>query len=391
MSDPVIFVGFTPESSRLMIGRSDSVAIYGLDPFEVIVEQNSCGASHLAQLNETSLVACVGTGSDPAFSPRVLRLINVTTNAIAAEISFRSTILFINFIPNLFVILLENILYVFDIQSLSAIFSQDISKNRTGLCAVTQKHCAQHLIAYPHNETSVLLFDVVNLKTVNVFKVHRCRISAMAFSSAGSELATASLRGTVIRIWDVKDGRLLHEFRRGISPVKIMSLSFSHDDAFLASTSDTNTVHIYAINASPEPTSTSAISSYYPKSLTAPSLSRSDYQLRLKANTPSLKRNRCIGQWHASTTKLFIVTSYCGDANLLVLTFDFWNGAFHLIAEDSLTPAESEFVDAVAITRDAEEPTQGTSVDWAEIDMATAETISSARITNSQNDRRQMN
>ena len=41
-------------------------------------------------------------------------------------------------------------------------------------------------------------------------------LAAVAFNPSGSKLATASERGTVIRVFNVTDGTRLLEFRRGV-------------------------------------------------------------------------------------------------------------------------------------------------------------------------------
>lgn len=45
---------------------------------------------------------------------------------------------------------------------------------------------------------------------------HDSPLSAIAFDWHGSKLATASEKGTVIRVFSVPQGKRLFEFRRGI-------------------------------------------------------------------------------------------------------------------------------------------------------------------------------
>ena len=61
-------------------------------------------------------------------------------------------------------------------------------------------------------------------------------------------MATASEKGTVIRVFDANDGTKLHELRRGLKrTANINSLSFSIDSDYLICSSDTETVHIFKI------------------------------------------------------------------------------------------------------------------------------------------------
>ena len=79
---------------------------------------------------------------------------------------------------------------------------------------------------------------------------HDSPLAAIAFSSTGTLIATASEKGTVIRIFRVCDGVRLHEFRRGVKRcATIYSLAFSVDSQFLAASSNTETVHVFRLEA----------------------------------------------------------------------------------------------------------------------------------------------
>lgn len=67
----------------------------------------------------------------------------------------------------------------------------------------------------------------------------------MCISNDGSFVATASEKGTIVRLYKVADGKLLKEFRRGMKPVSITGLAFSSDNSLLLASSNTGTVHLF--------------------------------------------------------------------------------------------------------------------------------------------------
>lgn len=69
----------------------------------------------------------------------------------------------------------------------------------------------------------------------------------MSLTADGTKLATASTKGTVIRVWNVASSTCIQEFRRGVERVQITCLAFSWDHAFLACTSDKGTAHVFEI------------------------------------------------------------------------------------------------------------------------------------------------
>ena len=132
---------------------------------------------------------------------------------------------------------------------------RDTPPNPTGLCALASNsdHC---FLAYPGSAQrgEVQIFDAVNLNAKIMIPAHESSLAAIAFSPAGTEIATASEKGTVIRVFSITDGSKKFEFRRGVKRcVAIASLSFSTCGKYLCCSSNTETVHIFDLEkSSPE-------------------------------------------------------------------------------------------------------------------------------------------
>ncbi|KAF2298488.1 hypothetical protein GH714_023765 [Hevea brasiliensis] len=67
----------------------------------------------------------------------------------------------------------------------------------------------------------------------------------------GQLLATASTKGTLVRIFNTADGTLLQEVRRGADRAEIYSLAFSSTAQWLAVSSDKGTVHVFSLKINP--------------------------------------------------------------------------------------------------------------------------------------------
>jgi len=62
----------------------------------------------------------------------------------------------------------------------------------------------------------------------------------------GTLLVTASEKGTLIRIFDLKnEGKALREYRRGSDRAEIFNLVFTKDSNYVGCSSDKGTVHIF--------------------------------------------------------------------------------------------------------------------------------------------------
>lgn len=86
---------------------------------------------------------------------------------------------------------------------------------------------------------------------MQLLEAHESALHGLALTASGTKLATASVKGTVIRIWDVdsgsQGGTCLQEFRRGVERATITCLAWSWDDAWLACTSDKGTAHVFQV------------------------------------------------------------------------------------------------------------------------------------------------
>jgi hypothetical protein len=70
----------------------------------------------------------------------------------------------------------------------------------------------------------------------------------------GTLLATASTKGTILRVFDVASATCLKEFRRGVERASITCLAWSWDAHWLACSSDKGTTHIFHLDAADEET-----------------------------------------------------------------------------------------------------------------------------------------
>lgn len=120
--------------------------------------------------------------------------------------------------------------------------------NPTGLCALS----LNSQLAYPVSAVGngeLQIYDCTNAKRRLRIRAHESPLAALSFSSNGLLLATASEKGTVIRVFCVTNGQRVHEFRRGVKRyVSIASLNFSSCAQYLSVSSNTETVHVFRID-----------------------------------------------------------------------------------------------------------------------------------------------
>jgi len=144
------------------------------------------------------------------------------------------------------------------------------------------------VLACPSVQRGQVRVELYGLRKNILIDAHESPLAAMALSVDGSLLATASERGTLIRLFETgkraesttlntsrdssshPPGTPLREFRRGVEHAKIGSLSFSLDKTWLACASDRETVHIFKVYDEEEQYANDQGTSRQPKTPTRP-------------------------------------------------------------------------------------------------------------------------
>eukprot|EP01126_Amoeba_proteus_P023002 TRINITY_DN2313_c0_g1_i3.p1 TRINITY_DN2313_c0_g1~~TRINITY_DN2313_c0_g1_i3.p1 ORF type:complete len:194 (-),score=28.38 TRINITY_DN2313_c0_g1_i3:144-725(-) len=93
----------------------------------------------------------------------------------------------------------------------------------------------------------VKTYNGLNLVQSRTITGHINSICGIAMDYHGRRIATASEKGTLVRIYDLSDPRTPYKtVRRGTNPTTIRSMAFSSDGKELCVASDTGTIHLFS-------------------------------------------------------------------------------------------------------------------------------------------------
>ncbi|CAG0885998.1 unnamed protein product [Darwinula stevensoni] len=236
------------QHSSLAVGTKKGYKLFSLnsvDNIEQIYENESEDICIVERLFSSSLVAVVSLSS-----PRKLKVCHFKKGTEICNYSYSNTILAVRLNRMRLIVCLEESLYIHNIRDMKVLHTiRDTPPNPHGLCAlsINSDNC---YLAYPGSSHigEVQVFDALNLQAKTMIPAHDSPLAAVNFNASGTKLATASEKGTVIRIFNIQDSTKLFEFRRGVKRcVTIYSLSFSSDSLFLCASSNTETVHIFKL------------------------------------------------------------------------------------------------------------------------------------------------
>ncbi|KAF8503884.1 WD40 repeat-like protein [Hysterangium stoloniferum] len=267
----MLFANFNQDFSCISVGTRKGYSITNCDPFGRVFTSVDGARGIVEMLFCTSLIALVGAADQPQSSPRKLQIVNTKRQSMICELLFPSSILAVKLNRKRLVIVLEVEIYIYDISNMKLLHVIETTPNPEAICALSPSSDNSYLV-YPSpvpspstvapNPTSptpaaasssespsgdVIIFSTQNLTVANVIRAHKAPISFLALNSTGTLLATASDKGTVIRVWSVPGAEKLYQFRRGTRATRIYSINFNAVSTLLAVSSAHDTVHIFKL------------------------------------------------------------------------------------------------------------------------------------------------
>ncbi|KRX46722.1 putative ATP-dependent RNA helicase DDX56 [Trichinella murrelli] len=230
--------------------------VYNTDPFmEVIhLDEATAGSVKLCcLLQRSNIVALVCNGPNGKFSENSVVIWDDKKRKFILEIECPSEVVAVRMsAANLIIVLLSEVhVYTFPGQP-NLIASFDTRDNPKGICSMNSDPEVEYF-AFPGHRIGTLL--LLNLKQLTQsestsplsIKAHSSDIACISLNNAANLVATASEKGTLIRIFNVQKKMKILEFRRGSDPALIYSIKFSLDSSFLCTTSDKGTIHIFSV------------------------------------------------------------------------------------------------------------------------------------------------
>ena len=271
----VLFANFNQDCTSLAMATKRGCCMYFLDTIDDVKplydnKGNDKEICLLVKYFSSSLVVF-----STLKSPTKLKVCNFKKGIDICNYSYSNSILALKLNRLRLIVVLEECIHIHSITDMKLLHTiEDTPNNHRGLCCLSLNNENSYL-AYPGSTVSgvVNFFDVNTMSNIGTIKAHNSPLAAMNFDSAATMIATASEKGTVVRVFSVPDGQKLCEFRRGsMRCASIGTLAFSPDSSLLLVSSNTETIHIFHVDdeisriqqESEQPSWTSWLTSFTP-------------------------------------------------------------------------------------------------------------------------------
>jgi len=279
-------IRFNQDSTAFAVSLDSGLRVFNVDPLRELSHYGADKVGSIARaemLFRTNLLAVVSTshqsdspssstaaGGGPAsssstgrplFADNAVMIFDAERDKFRMEFTFPSKVLSVRLKRDKLVAVCRDHITVFSFPHRpKKLFSISTRDNPRGLCEVSPMRLAA---AVPDVHSEFMVFpgyklgslQIVDLATTEhhvssapvTINAHQNAIWCVAVNHKGTMIATASTKGTLIRIWDAAKRLMLAELRRGTDQALLYCINFSPRDEWICCSSDKGTVHIFAL------------------------------------------------------------------------------------------------------------------------------------------------
>lgn len=249
------------EHNLLSYCSDNSCRIYNIDPLHLKLDLDikDFGTLSICEMvHRSNLLALVAGGLKPKFAENTVVIWDDNLKKFVVELTFSSPVLSVKLRMDKIIVAELNQIHCFLMQkTVRKLFSVTTRNNPQGLFDVSSyTTSARQLLCFPgHKIGSIQIIDLTDCEPgVSASPVyvtaHENEIACLTMNNQSTLLATASQKGTLIRVFDTTSPYRVFkivELRRGADVATFYCLNFSKNSEFLCASSDKGTIHIFAL------------------------------------------------------------------------------------------------------------------------------------------------
>lgn len=208
----LLTVSWNQDYGCFAAGTSCGFRIYNCEPFKETFQRDlkSGGFKIVEMLFRCNILALVGSEGNSQYPPSKVIIWDDHQSRCIGEFAFRSDVRAVKLRRDRIVVVLEHKIYVYSFIDLKLLHQIETLANPRGLCCLSH-HSSTSVLACPGLQRGQVRIEHFGLNMIKFINAHDSHIACFTLTLDGLLLATASTKGTLIRIFNTMDGTRLQE------------------------------------------------------------------------------------------------------------------------------------------------------------------------------------
>lgn len=242
-------ISFNQNSTCLVIGIDKGFKIFSTQPFREHIERSvDAELVKIEMYQRSNLISFVSNESSVKFGSNKVIIWDDYQAKVLLELRLNEKVVNVKMKKDYIFVVTELQVQIFNFAAMTAVESFPTFKNSIGAFGISYDKDVS-IIAFPDSSEGYITVKDLKQKFSALIAAHDHKINSITISYKGEFIATSSVIGTVIRIFDPKTGKLLQNLRRGSEAALIYSISFSFDCKYLSCSSSNPTVHVFSLRS----------------------------------------------------------------------------------------------------------------------------------------------
>lgn len=273
--EQILHINVNNKKTLILMGTTKGFRVYNFFTMNLLKHKIfSGGIGPIDCLETSNILALSGGGLFPYFPSNKLIIWDDEEQKIKAEIVFKTEINALKFKYEYLLVICDYKIYIYNVFENLTLRTEIITsfnpRGRVETNCIDTPSLIAFLVNPEVNELSndegIACVYNINKDKKKIINAHNSLIKCMRLNYKGNIIATASVRGTIVRIFNTETGLMIKEFRRGLESTVIHSLDFDYFDNWLTCICQTGTIHIWKLASNKEDNKKqSTVSSFFKK------------------------------------------------------------------------------------------------------------------------------
>lgn len=230
----------------VIFGTKLGFYVYTINPRfqKIISRQIPGGVSIVKMLYKSNIIVFSGNVDKGLYPNNKLIIWDDIQGSVLGEITYKTKLVNIHVTKEIIAVVTNTKIYIYKFKDLKILKTIDTIHNDGGLSQISYSD-NNSIIVFPGNKTGTIEISDIHSNDKSVVQMHEHKINNICIDSSGLYIATASINGTIIRIYDIKNKVVCKEVRRGSDPLNIINITLSDNLSYLACTSARGSIHVF--------------------------------------------------------------------------------------------------------------------------------------------------